>query len=280
MMEDQNPTEPVDGGPKTRYRMLPVSQLKIDYVHYQRPPVSKTKIQNMFDNYKQAAFGTLLIAERSDGSLWIVDGQQRYLVCKMRNESMVPCSVFSSTGHRHEAEVYTLVNSGETRTPLKPWEIYKACVDYRRDPHYRIDRFLNSLGLKVGNAGGNSSCGLHVVAFPARVIATWNQNEEACKAALRVQNALFGESDSMNVNIHKGLHYLLHFGINLENEADMKKLEETGRRKIVAAISNMQALVGSTATAHDKVCGQAILDLLNKGRRSHKYRLPEKTSVE
>jgi len=259
--------------------MLLVSQLNIDD-HYQRPPVNKVKIQRMFDNFNQAAFGTLLIGERADGSFWIVDGQQRYIVAKMRGDTHVPCSVFSSNGHRHEAEVFDIVNGVEGRSPLKPWEIFKACVDYRRDPHYKIDRFLRTIGLSVAKTGGSRTCGQHIIAFPNRVIATWNQNEEACKAALRIQSALFGDTDPMNVNIHKGLHYLLHFGIELENPSDMKKMEETGRRRIISAISNMQALVGSTATAHDKVCGQAILNLLNKGRRNRKYHLPEKAPSE
>jgi hypothetical protein len=263
----------VDGGARAKRRLLPIGDLKIDS-RYQRGQVKEATIQKILNGFNWAAFVALLVGERADGTFWIVDGQQRYIACIRRGETMLPCEVFQSEGYRDEAEVYTLINDG--RTPLKPWEAFKAAVAYRAEPHYSIHKYLVSLGLKVGNAGGNCTSSLHTVAFPGLVIATWRQDEDACKKALRVQNQLFGATDSMNHNIHKGIHHLLHFGIDIDNADDIKKLSETGRVLIIRAISDQQNLSKSNAVPHNRVCGLAILNLLNKGRRTNRRSLPEK----
>lgn len=263
---------PEDFGAKVRGMMLEINDL-YDHIdqRYQRGMVSEAKILNMVRHFDWAAFRTILVGQRSDdGDYWVVDGQQRLHAAARCGFKKVPCSVFRSNGWRHEAEVYNLVNAPEHITHLKPWEVFKAVVAYKGEPHYSIHLYLKSLGLKVGGSSGAKAVG--IIAFPSRVIDCWKQNEDACQRALRLQYSLFGKDYPMNVNIHKGLHYLLRSGHPVDNAFFSKRLQEGGRSNIIGHISNQRGLSGE---AHDRVCAKGIIRILNRGMRSGKIILSD-----
>ena len=55
--------------------MICISDLNISHT-YQRT-VKRTVVAKIKKQYDSAAFGTIIVGERKDGSLWVVDGQAK-----------------------------------------------------------------------------------------------------------------------------------------------------------------------------------------------------------
>lgn len=126
-------------------RVLKVEELQVD-PSYQRGLVPKhKKIAAEFD---PSAFGVPLVGQREDGSLWVVDGQQRIAALGIRQVKTVRCDVFRSKGPEHEAEVFKLVNAN--RTNLKPLELFKAKLAGHDEEAWEIKRLVEGAGLKIG----------------------------------------------------------------------------------------------------------------------------------
>ncbi len=104
-------------------KVLQISSLQIDPT-YQRDVKSGWKrIMNEFD---EASLGIPVIGERADGSLWIVDGQQRIYALTKMGRSSVRAEVFRSEGVEHEARVFKRINLN--RVKLNPREQFRALL--------------------------------------------------------------------------------------------------------------------------------------------------------
>lgn len=96
-------------GKDTKERKVNKKDLNIDYT-YQRPPI-KTKIREFKNNWDNIAAGSITVGERKDGSLWIVDGQHRYMASLEREDvESLKCNVFSSSGQAEEALYFLKLN--------------------------------------------------------------------------------------------------------------------------------------------------------------------------
>jgi hypothetical protein len=265
------------GRPPQRRMDLPAKSLRVDERHYQRSKVNKKKIQKMYDTFDWHAFHSLLVARRADGTYWIVDGHQRFIVCLLLGVEIIPCEVFDSSGFQEEASVFKKVDE---RTQLNPFERYRAAVASREEPAYGISKLLVKLGLKPGDSrnGGKSP---RVVGFLDRITKNIVQDRKATEEALQQQLAMTGEDGPMSLNPHKGFYFLLHNPPEIAgkpspiDDADIAKLRVCGgRTTIESEISQLQALCGKSGRPHSPFCAQAILNLINKGKRRNKKTLP------
>lgn len=133
-------------------RVLEIANLNVDY-SYQRGVTSGVK--KIAEDYDPIAFGIPLIGERSDGTFWIVDGQQRIEAIKLRNDTRGPqhqqkhvrAEVFASDGPEHEAMVFKRVN--KNRTQLKPLQLYHAMLTAGDAHTWKMKELIEKHGFKI-----------------------------------------------------------------------------------------------------------------------------------
>jgi hypothetical protein len=109
-------------------RLITVSldSLNLD-ANYQRPLKSHHK--RIARNFDARAAQPLLVGERPDKSLWLIDGQQRRAALAINGISAWPARVIPSAGPEAEARVYAIINGGDrTVRQLSPMELFTAQV--------------------------------------------------------------------------------------------------------------------------------------------------------
>jgi hypothetical protein len=130
---------------KTENRKISVDKLNICDA-YQRTIVV-SQVNSIAKDLDQDAFGSLTVGERRDGSLWIVDGQQRWEAAKKLGIQSVPCDVFDSEGPRHEARVFRIKN--KHRRNVSPVVVFKAQLSEGDEQTVAIAQAVADAGLKL-----------------------------------------------------------------------------------------------------------------------------------
>ena len=133
-IEDE-PCQPMDLNPAI---------LKIDD-SYQRG--EKSIADEIAANFKWHAFQTLCVGRRVDGTLWVVDGQQRQRAALIRGMTSVPCSVFESTGPEHEAEMFSRINGDKAL--MSKFDIWKSDLRRQQPEAVAINNAILGKGFEV-----------------------------------------------------------------------------------------------------------------------------------
>ena len=129
---------------KGALKVLKIADLQVD-PSYQREV--KAKHKKIVAEFNAEALGIPVVGERSDGSLWIVDGLQRITALKLLEKRDVRAEVFASRGAEHEAEVFKLINMN--RTKLSPTEEFRALLTAHDEAAWRIKNVCEANGFAV-----------------------------------------------------------------------------------------------------------------------------------
>lgn len=138
----------------TAVRIVDVAALNVDYA-YQREV--KPKHAKIAAEFNEDAFGVPLVAERADGSLWIVDGLQRISAARLLKWREVRVKVFASDGLQHEAEVYRIVNIDRTRLTVQ--EEFRSMLVSGDEDAIAVKKVVESCGFKLKLQGGKQARG-------------------------------------------------------------------------------------------------------------------------
>lgn len=139
-------------------RMIDVDDLKVSE-DYQREMIVP-HVNEMHKSFDTEAFGFPLVGERSDGSLWLVDGFQRVSAARKQGIRRVPCEVFASNGTQHEAALF---RKRAKRRNLSACQLFKALVAEGNEEACQILEVVNGVGLNVAGMaavkrGGSIGC--------------------------------------------------------------------------------------------------------------------------
>lgn len=251
-------------GDDGKFRCVPVGDLKIDH-SYQRAEVGDTNILAIARGFKWSAFGVLIVMERANGGLYVVDGQQRLAAVKRRGDiDKVPCYVFTSDGKDREAQAFIDLNTA--RTKVSAMDKFIAAARANLEPAKSISSWLRSEEFTL-TKNGHTAGG---ISFPGHLVRTWMQDAEAAKQSLLIQRELSLDK-TMAVPIHLGINYLLRAGIPVRDEIP-KLIAEGGKDRLLGAIRNESR--NSNVADNGKVCALGILTVVNYRRKNRKYRLP------
>ena len=130
---------------KTENGKIAVEDLNISDA-YQRTIVSG-RVNRIAKNLDQDAFGSLTVAQRKDGSYWVVDGMQRLTAARKLGIGMVPCDVFDSEGQEHEARVFRLKN--RERTNVSSIALFRAQLTEGDEQSLAIAEVVRKAGFKL-----------------------------------------------------------------------------------------------------------------------------------
>lgn len=246
---------------------VPIQNLLVDS-SYQRPLCSKTVLGAIARKFNWAAFGRITVAERADGSMWIIDGQQRVGALKERGYSgMVPCVIFASGGALFESRMFLAVNV--SRRAVRAITKFHASASCGESLESEVKQWMLENGFVV-NGGGEGS---NAIQFIGNLLRSWRVDSNSAKRAILLQRKI-NNGNPQHGDIFGGLWWLIHNGINVEDYAD-KLISAGGKVAMLREISKRR--IEMMVNKNVRASGLAILGMINKGR---KIRIMPKTMMD
>lgn len=240
---------------KSALRVVKLADLSVDQ-SYQREV--KTGHKSIVSDFNEEALGVPLVGQRSDGSLWVVDGLQRVTALKKLGRTTVRAEVFASKGGEHEAEVFRLVNLN--RTKLTVQERFRALLASHDPMAWKVKEAVESCGYKLRLRGGRQSGG--------------ERSELTCISTLMFLSTLKGGMESIKFALLAakegwpgdlvGTHHLMVSGLAIfygrhEGVVDLDRLYPRLR-----TITPQKVLYAAGQASISGNKGHAVADVLEK----------------
>jgi hypothetical protein len=175
---------------------------------YQRN-IDKVKVRTYQAEYWEPALGVLIVNERKDGSLWIIDGQHRLEMVKQAfgDEHPVLCLVYHLASVQEEARLFHVLN--EKRKSLNGREIFDSGEVAGIGDIIRVKTFVARYGF--GIQGAKEKRAAHLFAQPKTVQKLLDGvGEEKLGAALKFIKAAWPTDENRtSTDLLRGvLHFL------------------------------------------------------------------------
>jgi len=244
-------------------RVLSLDSLQVDPL-YQRDVKSGWK--KIVEEFDEEALGIIVVGERSDGSLWIVDGQQRVFALRKMGKREVRAEVFRSEGVEHEAQVFKKINL--YRVKLNPREQFKALLAAHDPTAWAVKETVESVPpfrISFSHSRSREIDAYNITAVNTllNLYRTERVGAEGIRFALRaVYEAWKGDSQAIHSFILEALGtFWGAFEGTLDEEKMIDRLKTTTPSQLLVA-------AGQQAVGMDKRSAmQVILDRLYKRRR-------------
>jgi hypothetical protein len=212
--------------------------LQIDH-RYQRA-LSDPKRLRIASNFNWAAFGVLTVARRTDGSLWVIDGQHRLAAAMSRDDiDTVPVVIFEFNGNIMDEATDFLINNKERR-PLAGVDAFKAQVVAGDPTALQVQDLLTAGGRTVGAPGPRTvSC----------VKALYACMKEDAGALKRIWPII------VEICAGKPIDYRLLHGMHL---LETRLVDSTGKDRSLTETDNRRKLIAEGSGAIIRSIGNAV----------------------
>jgi hypothetical protein len=130
--------------PRLVSRVLPLELLQVDDAYQRGTPAHLVK--NIVREFSMHAFDPILVGQRTDGSMWVVDGQTRLKVARQLGHATIEGRVFESEGKQHEAEVFLIAN---TKRSVKSFDKWNAALCAEEPSTVEISEIVNKFSMSV-----------------------------------------------------------------------------------------------------------------------------------
>lgn len=142
-------------GADTRYERIPASKLHIDH-RVQRDHINLTKLNKMRDEFNQLALGTLVVSERPDGTMVIIDGQHRWTLTRdlSGEDTELDCRVHTGLTLEDEARLFIDLNRQQAASAL---DLHKARCTQNEPVAKAITQAAADQGWGIGMGQGRIS---------------------------------------------------------------------------------------------------------------------------
>ncbi len=220
-------------------------------------------------NFCPEAAGVLLVGRRSDGSCWLVDGQQRAQAMVSRQIAKWPCIIFDSRGQEHEAHVFNKVNGPEGRKGLSWYEIWKGKKCEGDPVVIACETMAAEFGLRIGGGGSDRK---NVITCPEILYrqVKWGKAEHLKQSLWIATTAWPGFREGYS---HTMLAAMIRFVTEFEGKADLARLVEKVRHVSPVLILE-EAAKGLKASKVHKVL-RVLVAKYNAQLRSNRLVLEE-----
>lgn len=253
-------------------RWIDKSSLRVDQAKdggYQRNADVEAKIIAIARAWSWVACGALIVAERSDKSLYIVDGQHRHLGALRRADiRSLPCVVFKVDHTKEEALGFLRANT--QRRAMSSADRHAAQVVAEDTTALVVDELITQAGRRPANKAGES-----VVRCISVVRRCAEQDEGALRRIWPLVVKLC-DGRVLHERVLATLHYLeVHAakqGMSVLHRPFLQRLEAMGYSQIVACANKASAYYSRGGA---KVWAHGVASELNKGLRSKRIVLPD-----
>jgi hypothetical protein len=244
-----------------RYQKISKTELNVD-PDYQRDRVRQSRVTRIAAKWSWVQFGCLLVAFRPDGTYWVFDGQHRKLAADCRSDiDLLPCIVFSSPGPVLEARWFL---SQTDRGNITMFDKFKALIAQNDETALAVKTLIEASRYTM-----SLSPGKHTVRCPGLLTQWMRTDPEATRTAWAIAVSI-ADGEPMSERALAGLIFLQRH----LTRYSLPDLESVSLRPFVNRLtfSSIIRSVAQTAEFYGRggvrVYGEAVLRLLNKGRRN------------
>jgi hypothetical protein len=244
---------------KTKNRILSIDSLQICDA-YQRTVV-RARVNHIKKHFDQDALGSLCVGERSDGSFWIVDGQQRCTALREMGIDRVPCDIFESRGKSHEAQIFRQKN--KHRTSVSARTNFKAALTEGDTQAIAIQAAVESAGMHMMLDGGSKGWPQVCCVGALSSIFEDGGAEHLTRVLNIVCTAWKGEDDALQGTILQGLGLFL-IKADVEDKRLIQKMKKVEPMAVVRFADSQRKLLGGGRAG---AVATAFLNFYNKGAK-------------
>lgn len=115
--------------------------------------LNEKRAQNIANNMVREAIGSIIVSKRSDGDLYIVDGQHRWRACALAGIPTIMAEVHHDLSQAQEAILF-LIKNRESHKP-RPIDEYHVGLTGGVPLFVDTDRILDKHGLTLGSTSTN-----------------------------------------------------------------------------------------------------------------------------
>lgn len=250
-----------DPGSQGEFRLVEKTLLCVDGSYQRIEEQSEEKVRILTAQFLWSCFGILIVSQRPDGTLWILDGMHRHSASVRRDDvQRVPCLVFRVSSAKEEAELFLKIN--RQRRAMGSPSVFRAenCAEF--DTATFVASQLKKYGISVVKTPTKGS--------ETKSIGTMMRMAKADKDAfeiiLKVAHKLCVDADfELRSDILKVLGYMHQYVKgSLTNERLVDALITTGGEAIIGAMNREKQVQG---IGGERVMAFGLLKLLNKTAR-------------
>lgn len=245
-------------------RWINKRDINTDYDSYQRELTQK--VDTICRNLDFMAFGCLTIARRKDGSLWVVDGNNRLHAALRRSDiENVPCIVFDVVDVCREAQGF--IGANQQRKPVTAMEKFRAMKTAGSVGHEIVTRLLEELGMYV-DPDKDDHRAVRCVSQLLAVVEKYG--EEESRMIFTAVHAFTGGKCRWTKQIVQGFAWL-HKRVGCEHGIGNQTFLEHCRSADIERFN--KAVSMGTIDDPRSLAGKAILHAVNFGRRKSLFGL-------
>lgn len=243
---------------------VPKEQLLIDH-DYQRTP-SALKIKTMAKNWSWAKCGALAVAQRSDGTKFVIDGQHRQNAALLRADiTTLPCLLYEALSVAQEAEAFLAINTH--RKPMLAIEKLNALYVTKDPVAMKTQELLATTGRRQ-----STSSGANTIGCIGAVMECVRQNEKAISDIFPILNRVC-RGFIFHERMLKALFYIecnLQDGQSLADPKWSSQLESIGYEKLIDSINEH---CNWYRHGTPSVYARGVVSLMNGRRTKHILRI-------
>ncbi|MCY0938522.1 DUF6551 family protein [Streptomyces sp. H34-S4] len=183
--------------------------------------LNKLRARKIADNLIPTALGTILVSERSDGSMYVIDGMHRAYACQLAAKDGVKgaASIFAEIHKgltlQHEASLFIIKNRESAK--VSPLDEYKVGKTAGHALYLDTERVITAHGLRMGNKSSNQIRGVKGV---VRIVELYGP--DILDQALTIAEAAWKRTpETWDSIILTGLAMVLHKHSDVVKPADL-----------------------------------------------------------
>ena len=236
---------------------------------YQRG-LNETHVEELVREFNPAQFDRVLLNQRADKMVYVVDGQHRVEAMKRLKHSRVPARLTYGLTEDQEREWFLSRNSRKGNKPLTPYDRHHA-----GDAESRIiDEVVGTFGFRVGRQGGhNHTYGTqHVISAILALRYIYRSpvlgGKSGLGEVLRVITTAWGHSEPGSVHQHmlRGMHLFL------QSAHEDRAYDEERLIKAITPYLPQKLLADASILAPSMVGGRKIpRSIVTKLRQRYNY---------
>jgi len=251
-----------DPGDKPIIRWIEKGDLLLSE-EYQRDASTKQRVHNIASDFSWSKFCPLAVSQDNKGRLWVIDGGHRLRAVLMRDDiASIPCSVTQSNGLEYEARIFA--DQAKARKPVGSYDRFKALV-VARD---KTAMAVNELLIKNGYSAWSNTDKKYTFQALGALTKMINRDPSLAEAVFGFVADMANDGERIPRPMLTGIFHLQEVIGNKDDVLSKKnadKLRAYGIKGLSAAIKQECIILGKGG---ERVWAKAILDVINKGRRS------------
>ncbi len=259
-----------DGG---EFRVLPKKALNIDH-SYQRELIRHSRINRIASDWNFQKCGVLVVAQRPDGTYWVVDGQHRKLAADLLDHICeLPCLVYQTDNATTEAALYLAYNTDRGR--VMAFDKFKSELAAQDPIAMAVLEMVERSGYTISRGGHRNT-----VQCPAALKKAVSIDAEAATVAWEFAVEIY-DGEPVVEKIFLAFHFLERF-LKRKDLGTLRMAKYRDRIKDIgvdAIITEIGRVVHYHGANHSgKAFAEAIVRLLNAKRRNRIPSLYSETS--